>query len=191
LLEVLNPSGTANPSDGAIYTETTEGGQAVFVNFDLCASVNHFRTECTGAVGPVGLPTFNAGAYYGRVELMYTILNTIMGLASQGFGNGGTSGIPTTETTYRWALHQNTPNPCSNGTEIRFEVARSSNISIKVYNAMGQLVRTVENRKMQPGRYSVRWDGTNAAGHHVSSGVYFYKMETGRFAATKKMLVVR
>ena len=83
------------------------------------------------------------------------------------------------------------PNPVASTTEIRFEVARTSNMSIKVYNAMGQLVRTLENGRMEPGRYSSHWDGANASGNRVSSGVYFYKMEAGTFAATKKMLLVR
>jgi flagellar hook assembly protein FlgD len=56
---------------------------------------------------------------------------------------------------------------------------------------MGQLVRTLENKRLDPGRYSTHWDGTNASGQRVSSGVYFYKMEAGQFGATKKMLVVK
>jgi flagellar hook assembly protein FlgD len=64
-------------------------------------------------------------------------------------------------------------------------------VSIKVYNAQGQLVNTLVDARMEPGRYSARWDGKNLAGERVASGVYFYKMAAGQFNATKKMLVVR
>ena len=113
-----------------------------------------------------------------------------MGLPSLGAGQGGTSGTPET-TKYRWALSQNSPNPCAVSTKIRFEVAKTTKVSIKVYNAMGQLVRTLKDGRLDPGRYSTHWDGTNTSGHRVSSGVYFYKMESGQFAATKKMLMVK
>jgi hypothetical protein len=105
-------------------------------------------------------------------------------------GGGGTSDTPK-QTQFRWALGQNIPNPVAFATEIRFEVARTSDVSIKVYNTMGQLVRTLRNGRMEPGRYSINWDGTNASGEKVSSGVYFYKMKADKFQATKKMLMVK
>jgi len=52
-------------------------------------------------------------------------------------------------------------------------------------------VKTLENRRLDPGAYSVHWDGTNTAGQRVSSGVYFYKMESRDFEATRKMLVLK
>jgi len=189
LLYVLNPDPLYDPADGAIYVERQEGGQCVFINYDLCAFVNHFRTECDGTA-PEGLPTFNAGYYYGRVELMRTILEELFGLQSNGTGGGGASGVDR-KTVFRWALGQNTPNPMTASTDIRFEVARTSDVSIKVYNAMGQLVKVLENRRLEPGRYSVHWDGTNANGRRVSSGVYFYKMEAKGYEATRKMLVLK
>jgi hypothetical protein len=178
----------SDPADGAVYCEKDSVGQLVYINYDLCGFVNHTRTACDGSA-PTGRPTFVADTYDGRVDLIKVILNDIFGLASSG-KPGGTSDTPKA-TVYRWALSQNAPNPAAAGTEIRFEVARTSDVSIKVFNAMGQLVRTLENRRIQPGRHSVRWDGTNAVGEKVSSGVYFYKMETAYFNATRKMLVLK
>ncbi len=186
LLTVDNSS--VGPSDGAIYCEKDSIGQLVYINYDLCGFVNHTRTACDGSA-PLNRPTFTAGTYDGRVELIKVILNDIFNLASSGT-KGGTSDTPKT-TVYRWALSQNAPNPAAAGTEIRFEIARTSDVSIKVFNAMGQLVRTLENRRVQPGRYSVHWDGTNTVGEKVSSGVYFYKMETAYFSATRKMLILK
>jgi flagellar hook assembly protein FlgD len=74
---------------------------------------------------------------------------------------------------------------------VRYQVERTSAVSIKIYNAMGQLVKTLVDGPAEPGRYAAKWDGRNLSGESVSSGVYFYKMQAGGFSATKKMLVVR
>jgi len=188
LMRVLNPDVTQ--ADMAIYTEYQGTGQCAFVNFDLCASINHAYAYCSGGAPP-GYQSFTPGAYEGRVDLMLTILEDIFGLPSQGGGTGGTSDVPGKKSTFQWALHQNTPNPVAGMTEVRYEIARTSNVSIKVYNAMGQLVSTLVDDRVEPGRYAAHWDGKNFAGERVSSGVYFYKMNAGSFNATKKMLVVK
>jgi hypothetical protein len=190
LLYVLNPAATADPSDGAIYVEKpVTGGQCVYINYDLSGWVTHQATECDGSDFDGSHP-YNAGYYYGRVDLMRFILEDVFALTPPfPGGGGGTSGTPKTQ--FRWALGQNVPNPVATTTEIRFEVAQTSNVSIKVYNAMGQLVRTLKNERMQPGRYTAHWDGTNSAGQKVSSGVYFYKMEANKFQATNKMLILK
>jgi hypothetical protein len=191
LLYVLNPGATADPADGAIYVEKpVEGGQCVYINYDLSAFATHHAIECDGSHDP-GVPGYNPGYYYGRVDLMRTILEDIFGLVPPfPGGGGGTAGAAPGET-YAWALGQNMPNPIASTAEIHFEVARTGHVSIKVYNAMGQLVRVLENKRMEPGRYSVGWDGTNRAGEKVSAGVYFYTMRAGDFSATRKALILR
>lgn len=188
LLYVLNPDPIYDPADGAIYVEYQGVGQCCFVNFDLSGFVTHSGTACSGSVPP-GLQEFAPGHYQGRADLMRFILEDIFGLPSSGTGQGGMGGAPR-QTVYHWGLHQNRPNPASGGTDIRFEVAGTGDVSIKVYNAMGQLVRTLEDKLVEPGKYSVSWDGTNAAGCKVSSGVYFYRMESTGFLATKKMVLL-
>jgi hypothetical protein len=189
LLDVLNTGPTYNNSDGAVYVEYNNAGQCVYVNFDLCSTVNHEAGQCTGTT-PSPAPDFQPGYYYGRVDLMRVILYNLFGLPPLS-GGGGTSGVEPPKAMYQWALSQNSPNPLTSGTRIDFEVARTSDVSIKVYNAMGQLVQVLKDGRVDPGRYSVAWDGRNQAGERVSSGVYFYKMEGDRFFATKKMLVVK
>jgi hypothetical protein len=191
LLYLLNPAPAQDPADGATYVEYLGVGQSVFINYDLCAVVNHWRTECDGVTVPAGVPTFLPGYYYGRVALLRTVLEVLFGLPSVGSGQGGTSGVEPKKTAYRWALGQNSPNPCAVSTQIRFEVAKASKISVKVYNAMGQLVKTLTDKRWDAGRHELHWDGTNASGERVSSGVYFYKMHADKFQATRKMLVLR
>jgi hypothetical protein len=190
LLHVLDPPADLDSTDAAIYVEKPgEGGQCVFINYDLAGFVTHQQTECDGSV-PTGFPPHQAGSYYGRVELLRTILENLFGLDPVGPGQGGTADLDH-DTLYKWKLHQNSPNPSLGESEIRFEVARPGRISIKVYDAGGRFVRTLENRRLAPGAYSVHWNGTNASGRRVSSGVYFYRLEAQGFSATRKLLLLK
>jgi hypothetical protein len=187
LLSVINPD--VADADMAIYSEYQSSGQSVFIDFDLSASVNHQYGYCDGHA-PSGYEDFDAGRYEGRVDLLLTVLEDIFGLASGGSGTGGTSDIPA-GSTFRWALHQSAPNPAAGACEVRYEVARTGAVSIRVYNTLGQHVTTLVDGPVEPGRYTARWDGRNFAGESVSSGVYFYKMTAPEYTATKKMLLVR
>src|SRR5574338_307870 len=84
-------------------------------------------------------------------------------------------------------LRQNFPNPFNPTTTIRFEVPNSSPVSIRIYNAVGQLVTTlIDGKSFSPGTYSITWDASR-----YSSGVYFYEMKTNAFQQTKKMMLVK
>jgi hypothetical protein len=175
-------------ADEVIYTEYQGAGQCAFVNFDLAASVNHERGYCSG-VTPGPTPGFDPGVYDGRVDLMRVILEDVFGLPSA--GGAGTEPVDPEPGDFRWRLAQNTPNPCINTTQIRYELARSARVRIAVYDALGRRVRTLVAATQEPGEHTARWDGCNDRGERVSSGVYFYNMEAGDFAATRKMLVLR
>jgi hypothetical protein len=88
-------------------------------------------------------------------------------------------------------LYQNHPNPFNPATVVRYEVARAGRVTIRVYSVTGALVKTLYDGQRQPGRYEVRWDGDNRHGERVSSGVYFYRMETEGFTDTRKMVLLR
>ncbi|MBL7959561.1 fibronectin type III domain-containing protein [bacterium] len=89
-------------------------------------------------------------------------------------------------------LSQNYPNPFNPETQIKFDVARSGNISIKVYNILGQEIVTLANGYFETGRdYSVNWNGKDQLGRPVASGLYIYRLEAGKIAKTKKMLLVK
>jgi hypothetical protein len=173
--------------DEVIYTECQGVGQCVFVNFDLCASVNYERTYCSGDAA-VPAPDFASGTYDGRVDLMRVLLEDIFGLPSNG---GGPARVDPPATGFRWALAQNAPNPCFNTTQIRYEVAQSARVRINIYDALGRQVAALVDGVKGPGVYLTQWDGRNSAGRPVTSGVYFYKIEAGPFTATRKMLVLR
>ncbi|NUO83072.1 T9SS type A sorting domain-containing protein, partial [candidate division KSB1 bacterium] len=97
-----------------------------------------------------------------------------------------------------FALEQNYPNPFarSNGaaglaTTIRYALPQPSHVTIRIYDVLGQLVRTLQDEPQIAGFHRVQWDGRNAAGREVAAGVYFYRMQAGKFEATRKLAIVR
>jgi hypothetical protein len=88
-------------------------------------------------------------------------------------------------------LSQNFPNPFNPSTTILFDMSEKGRVTIKIYNVGMQLVRTLVDDVKDAGAYRAVWDGTNNQRVRVASGVYFYKMETGRFKRTRKMILIR
>jgi hypothetical protein len=89
------------------------------------------------------------------------------------------------------ALHQNYPNPFNPSTEIRFDIPTARDVKLRIYNQLGQTVRTLVDNRMKAGTYSFEWDGANQAGYGVASGVYFYNLEAGDFRDLRKMTLVK
>ena len=92
----------------------------------------------------------------------------------------------TIATPSEFALGQNYPNPFNPTTRISFDIAAGSRVRLTVYNALGQLVRTLADREYAPGRYSVEADLSE-----LPSGVYLYKLQAGMFTDAKKMMLVK
>lgn len=90
-----------------------------------------------------------------------------------------------------FAVEQNYPNPFNPATDIRFALPGASDVEITIYNALGQKVNTLVNRKFDAGFHSVKWNGTDERGSGVSSGIYFYRVSAGAFSSVKKMLLVK
>ncbi len=93
-----------------------------------------------------------------------------------------------------FALKQNYPNPFNPSTTIHFDVGLSNtpnNVTLRVYDISGQLIATLVDEPMQPGSYSVSWDGRNDNGQAVAGGVYFLTMRSGSFTATRKMTLLK
>ncbi|MBI4547485.1 MAG: SBBP repeat-containing protein [Ignavibacteriae bacterium] len=86
----------------------------------------------------------------------------------------------------RFCLEQNHPNPFNPSTVISFQLPVSSFATLKVYNVLGQEVATLVNAEMKPGSHEVTWDATG-----LPSGVYFYRLQAGSFAETRKLVLLR
>lgn len=83
-------------------------------------------------------------------------------------------------------LRPNSPNPFTQGTEITFALPSSQPVRLAVYDAMGRFVKELVNTSLPKGRYTVRFHG-----YGLSSGMYFYRLNTGSYVQTRKMSVVR
>jgi len=85
-------------------------------------------------------------------------------------------------------LKQNYPNPFNSTTLIRYQLPA---VSLKVYNILGQEVKTLVEKDQAPGYYSVKWDGRDSLGEEMTSGIYFCRLQAGGFVETKRMLFLK
>lgn len=88
-------------------------------------------------------------------------------------------------------LAQNYPNPFNPSTRIQYTVPRQTEVTLRVYDLQGKLVRELVAAQQQPGTYHITWDGTNRYGKLVSSGMYLYRLQAGEHVLTNKMLLIR
>lgn len=88
-------------------------------------------------------------------------------------------------------LFQNYPNPFNPATTIRFEQSEPGMVTLRVFNILGQEVRTLVSGFEEAGSKSVTWDGRNNGGETVSTGIYFYRLETRDFSKTRKMIFAK
>jgi len=100
---------------------------------------------------------------------------------STGVGDEGVVNLPT-----GFALHQNYPNPFNKSTSISFRVPAVSEVTLEVYNPLGQNVATLLNAIEKPGIKKVSWDSSNQP-----SGIYFYKLTAGDFSTARRMILLK
>jgi hypothetical protein len=90
-----------------------------------------------------------------------------------------------------FALKQNYPNPFNPKTEIKFDIPEAGFVTLSVHNMLGQKVKTLKSDEVKAGYHAVTWDGTNDIGSLLSSGMYFYSIQTAGYQSTKKMLFLK
>ena len=91
-----------------------------------------------------------------------------------------------------FALHQNYPNPFNPQTNIPYDLAESGDVVLRIYNLLGQEVRTLVRERRQAGRYTVQWSGTDDRGVSVSSGIYFYQVSVaGQFQDARRLMLLK
>jgi hypothetical protein len=92
---------------------------------------------------------------------------------------------------YNFKLFQNYPNPFNPTTTIEYNIPNRGNVEIRIFNSVGELIKTLLTTEKDAGNYFVVWDGKNNSGNLVSSGVYFYQIKSGSLLQTKKMLLLK
>ena len=90
-----------------------------------------------------------------------------------------------------YALLQNHPNPFNPETQVRFQLPEASHVTVRIFNTLGQEIRTLTNKQYEAGSHSVRWDSKDNQGNAVSSGIYLYKVQAGTFTQVKKMTLLK
>ncbi|UCB53038.1 MAG: T9SS type A sorting domain-containing protein [Candidatus Zixiibacteriota bacterium] len=91
----------------------------------------------------------------------------------------------------RFSLSQNYPNPFNPRTSIRYALPQDAHVRLTIYNVLGQKVATLVDEHQSAGYQVICWDGKDAKRDEVSSGVYFYRLEAGKFSEVKKMMLVK
>ena len=95
------------------------------------------------------------------------------------------------QTPKQYSLAQNRPNPFNPGTQIGYALPQGSNVTLVIYNVIGQTVRVLVDSYEGSGYRQVVWDGTDQSGREVASGVYFYQLSADGFSQIRKMLKLR
>jgi hypothetical protein len=96
------------------------------------------------------------------------------------------SSVPVT-----YSLHQNYPNPFNPITTIRYDLPEAGHVNVVIYDMMGRQIKQLISGTEDAGRKSVVWDSTNDYGKPVSAGVYMYRIQTGEYIQTKKMVLLK
>ena len=89
------------------------------------------------------------------------------------------------------ALDSNYPNPFNPSTTIRFSLAEAGHARLNIYNTRGQLVRSLANSNLMAGKHQMTWDGRDNRGKSVASGIYFYRLQAGKYVQSRKMILMK
>jgi len=130
-----------------------------------------------------------------------TVIGSMGIMSAQGLAARADFGVGVRETQVatlptKYSLEQNYPNPFNPATDIRYGLPEQSDVTLSIYNLLGQEIARLHGGVQEAGYHVARWDGTSAAGRSVSSGLYFYRLEargaSGRqFISIKKMLLLK
>jgi len=149
---------------GGIYSEidTVSANIITFTDSNVVVGLNYvYRVKAFN--------TFVQSAYSN--EFSITVTNVL-----DGVGN-----IP-----YKFNLYQNYPNPFNPSTVIKYDIPSSSFVTLRIYNIIGKAIATLVNEDKQPGEYSITFNAD-----WLSSGIYFYTLDAGKFKQTKKFIILK
>jgi hypothetical protein len=161
-------------------------------NLSYPAILTQQTTNSAGATANVMLTGFSY--HYIRDDRPAGIMDRVWHLKKALAFLGNTTDEPTAvnPVARRYSLSQNYPNPFNPTTTITYTLAERADVSLRIYNVAGQLIRTLVNETGSPGEvHTATWDGRNDAGQSVSSGVYFYRLTAGSYVQTKKMVLLK
>lgn len=173
----------------------TAGNNEVTLNWSTASETNNDRFEIVRGTETVGSVS-SAGAAHDYTWVDSRAINgktydyTLYSVGVMGERNNlrTVSATPNMNSIHvtDYALYSNFPNPFNPTTDIMFDMKASGNVSLKVYNLLGQVVATLANGTMEAGHHTMRFDATN-----LPSGLYICKMEANGFSAQSKMMLMK
>jgi hypothetical protein len=158
---------------------------------------------CSGVTGSDGKVTFNSDRLRNPPETIFTFIVDDVEKSGWTYDAGANledsdsitySPLTAPSKTYATALKRAFPSPGNPDIWIPFTLSKVEHVVIRIYDASGRLVRTLELGEKAPGAYITKnraayWDGRNEGGEKAASGIYFYLMEAGSFRAMRKMVI--
>ena len=160
-------------------------------------------TWLNGSAGPIGLRYDQGGFRTVFLSMPFEFIsntpaapnnrNVVMGRILDWLSPVGVSDVRpvTASVPGTLLLAQNAPNPFRATTSLQFSIPEESPVSLAIYNIAGRKVAELLNRSLPAGSHTVRWDGRDASGRAVASGVYLYRLQAGGESATKEMVLRR
>lgn len=193
-----SPPSLSSPSDGA-----TEVATSPTLSWNASSGATSYRLQVSTSAGFATTVFDQSGITGTSKNISGLVNNTLYYWRVNATNAGGTSNWSEVRsfTTARgstfvnrlgkafpaiYYLGQNFPNPCNPSTSIQFSLPQAGYASLVIYNTLGTTVRTLLSQSLTPGTYRVQWDARD-----VPTGVYFYRLMSGMFVETRKMLVIR
>ncbi len=167
-------------------------GNGVVDSGDVWTIVSNWgRTHWTGGIAPEAPPVVSRESIIRQLiastEAMAPGRARTEILAMLHAHLGGTASRPVA-----WSLDQNYPNPFNGETIISYGIEKHvTSLRVVIYDILGRIVRTYVRNEVEPGNYSLRWDGSTEGGSPVASGLYYYRLEAPDFSAVRKLLYIR
>lgn len=169
---------------------SVSSGEDIYT-IDMVNNSSPFEGEVCGVryLGPdYNIVFFGFPLYYMDHEQARAAAQTVM----TDFGELAVAERPIESTQLsRLQLQQNRPNPSQGQTVIVYQIPHAGNVTLKIYNIIGQLVKTLVNEQQSPGVYQVTWSGDDDSGRRVSNGVYFYQLQLDEERRIRKMTLLR
>jgi hypothetical protein len=111
--------------------------------------------------------------------------------APTAFSTGSVVSVEESVIPNTFELMQNYPNPFNPSTQIKFSIPVNGFVTLKIYDLLGKEIKTLINSEYSAGSHSMQWNGDDNLGNKVSTGIYVYRMTSGNFASSKKMLLIK
>lgn len=190
LSQVIQPNSLIHLGDLCIKMNIDElsADRIVPRTFDIILDTMFFPTGGKLSFSPSGGGYRPIGTFPGKIHVQVAeeIVLSETDTMFLDVGDDDPGRVPTV-----YALEQNYPNPCNPSTKVKFSLKTGGYAELVVYNILGRSVRTLVNGDLEAGWHEVIWDGRDESGVEVSTGVYFYKLTSGEYVETKKMMLLK